>query len=456
MKPRVLNIIFGLFVTACLVTSCLGDDTIEFEFSSDASITGFSIVDSIVTYYPGTTSAGKDTTLSFAVLGSNYPFVINQNEGLIYNQDSLPVGTDVSKVVVDITADTYGIYIAAETDSIWEETDSLNFENPIRFKVMAEIGTYGRTYTAMINVHQQDPDLMAWHKVEGNFPTTISKQKAVYMNGSIHVFAEQDEQVAVTTTKTDDAKTWTPLEAIDIPTKADYSSAMVWGNRLYILADGLLYASDNGVNWTKVETAQTFSGLLANIHSEHNRKIIGTDAENRYIESEDGINWTTHDILPFGFPEEGTSFVSYPLATNPAISRVVLMGNNPAEADTTSVVWTQLSDENQWTELYPAQASDACPRLETPSIINYNSRLYAFGGTADNTFSPLYESADNGITWHAPDKKIAFPDEFDTLYKSSKGDYSFITDENNFIWMMWSQTGEVWKGRINKLGFKKR
>ena len=158
MKLNVLNIVIGMFITACAITSCLDSDVTEYEYSSRASITAFSITDSIVTYHQ-TTIDGKDTTISTSVIGANYPFIINQNEGLIYNSDSLPLGTDVSKVVVDITGDTYGIYIVAENDSLWEEGDSLDFRTPIQLKVMSEIGTFGRTYTAKINVHQQDPEL---------------------------------------------------------------------------------------------------------------------------------------------------------------------------------------------------------------------------------------------------------------------------------------------------------
>ena len=161
MKLRVLNIIVSLFITACTISSCLDSDVVEYEYSSNASITAFSITDSIITYYPAVVN-GKDTTLSTAVVGAKYPFVINQHEGLIYNPDSLPVGTDVSKVVIGITADTQGIYIVAETDSLWEEKDSLEFKNPIQFKVLAENGSFGRTYTAKINVHQQEPDSLSW------------------------------------------------------------------------------------------------------------------------------------------------------------------------------------------------------------------------------------------------------------------------------------------------------
>ena len=62
---------------ACCITSCLDSDVQEYELSSNSSITAFSITDSIVTYYPAVVN-GIDTTLSTGVIGSDYPFIINQ------------------------------------------------------------------------------------------------------------------------------------------------------------------------------------------------------------------------------------------------------------------------------------------------------------------------------------------------------------------------------------------
>ena len=67
MKLRVINIIVSLFITACTISSCLDSDVVEFEYSSNASITAFSITDSIVTYYPAVVN-GIDTTLSTGVI----------------------------------------------------------------------------------------------------------------------------------------------------------------------------------------------------------------------------------------------------------------------------------------------------------------------------------------------------------------------------------------------------
>ena len=51
---------------------------------------------------------GKDTTRTCTVDGTKYPFAIDQVTRHIYNVYSLPVGTDISKVVVSIKSDGIG------------------------------------------------------------------------------------------------------------------------------------------------------------------------------------------------------------------------------------------------------------------------------------------------------------------------------------------------------------
>lgn len=450
MKLKVLNIIFSLFLAVCTITSCMDLSGEEYEYSSNASITGFAITDSIVTVI------GTDTT---TVLGVYYPFIINQNEGRIYNADSLPVNTDISKVVVNITADTYYIYVVAAQDSLWESTDTLDFRRPIEFKVLAETGVSGRTYKAQINVHQQDPDSLVWRKMTSEFASNIQAQKAVCTNSHIYIFAEQESQIAMTSSKTSDGKNWTQLATINIPVKADYTSVMTWNNILYILADNQLYTSVNGLDWTKVDTEQTFSKLLAN--SENNNKLIGIDTENHYISSKDGIVWEQYDLLPVEFPIGNYTFANYPLGTNPNIDRIVLLGKNEASTDTTTIVWSQLGSENEWTPLTYDNNNHGCPKLENATIIRYNNKLYTFGGSGEyngnvSPFNNFFESRDNGISWRTVTKKVMFPEEFTHLYNEANGNYSCVIDNKQYIWIVWGQTGEVWRGRINKMGFKKQ
>ena len=457
MKLRILNIFASLLITACAITSCLDDYDTEYELSADACITAFSIKDSIITYYQSKIG-DKDTTLSTAVVGAEYPFIISHTDGLIYNPDSLPYGTDVSKVVVDIISDYY-LYIVAETDSLWEQKDSLNFEQPIQFKVLAQNGVFGRTYTAKINVHQQDPEVMTWEKMSNNFSTEIKAQKAIYTNKQIYIFAEQGSKVAMTCTT--DGKVWSDLKAIDIPIKADYSSVMAWGNQFYILANQELYTSTNGLNWNKVETGVSIARLLANSQTANSQKIMGIDTDNYFIGSEDGILWNRYEAVPESFPTTKTSYVSYELDTNSEISRTILVGNDELSTDTTTSAWMQISTENSWNELYLERQIFACPKLENLSLIRYNNLLYIFGGPGRRNsdiapFSNFFASEDSGITWKIINKNVMFPDEFEDLYEQTDGQFSFVVDDNQYLWIIWSQIGEVWRGRINKLGFDKQ
>lgn len=456
MKLRLLNIITSLFVISCMTTSCLDSDSdILYDYSSAASITAFSIGD-IETPFD-TKVNGKDTTLTATVKGADYPFIIDQSLGLIYNVDSLPVGTNVKKVVPEISADGY-VYIVAETDSVWEEKDSLNFENPIKFKVMAMDGTFGRIYTAKVNVHQQDPEGMTWNKISSNFDKNIGKQKAVYFNQQIYVFAEQEEQVAVTVADPQNAGQWSDLQTIDIPEKADYTSVVVWGESLYMLASNELYCSDNGINWTKVATDQKLNSLVASVDMADSQKLVGITTDNFYTESVDGSSWTTYEAIPAEFPQGIYSFACYPLETNNQINRLVLMGQNDIADDTTNVVWTQFATEQEWIPLYMEDNANNCPNLENSSMIHYNHQLYVFGGPGKNNdsakaFDYLYRSNDNGIGWTPITEKALFPEEFASLYTAADGNYSCVVDENHFLWIMWGKTGEVWRGRINRLGF---
>ena len=326
---------------------------------------------------------------------------------------------------------------------------------------MAQTGVFGRTYTAKINVHQVDPDSLNWTKIESNFSTGIQGQKAVYANNHIYVFGEQDDQVIMTMASVDNAKTWSEPIAINIPGKTDYTSAMFWGNQFYILAENSLYTSADGINWHPLDTSYPIAQLTGGVYTENNQKIIGIDVDNYYIESTDGLIWSRHGVMPADFPCRRISYVDYALDTNPKFDKITLIGDNGISTDTVAVVWTQLSSENEWTDLTPDNNNYGCPNFENISMIHYNNKLYTFGGKAQHegnidAFSKFYVSEDNGISWEAVTKKMMFPEEFKSLYDQAEGNYSCIVDDNQFIWIIWSQSNDIWRGRINKLGFEKQ
>ena len=72
MKIKFLTVITSLLAAAFMITSCLDDNEVEIEYSSESSITAFAIKDKIETQYTKEVN-GKDTTLTFTVDGAKYP-----------------------------------------------------------------------------------------------------------------------------------------------------------------------------------------------------------------------------------------------------------------------------------------------------------------------------------------------------------------------------------------------
>lgn len=100
MRIKFLSVIVSFFLVSFAVTSCL--DTEEIEYSPDATIHAFAL----------------DT-----IHGVNYKFTIDQlgpdGVGLIYNQDSLPVGSDtiIDRILIKTLTTTSGI-ITAKTQRV--------------------------------------------------------------------------------------------------------------------------------------------------------------------------------------------------------------------------------------------------------------------------------------------------------------------------------------------------
>ena len=89
--------------------------------------------------------------------------------------------------------------------------------------------------------------------------------------------------------------------------------------------------------------------------------------------------------------------------------------------------------------------------LNVPSIISYNEAFYAFG----NDFNVFYTSP-SGITWKEASKKFYFPE---ALKARTGANYSIVVDKQQFIWIILSKDGgddEIWRGRLNKMGFDKQ
>ncbi len=78
-------------------------------------------------------------------------------------------------------------------------------------------------------------------------------------------------------------------------------------------------------------------------------------------------------------------------------------------------------------------------------------REFLFQKQADVTmsFASLYESLDGGIAWRTR-SYLPLPNGLN----STDGVFAVASDTDNYLWIVCGGSGQVWRGRLNRLGWK--
>lgn len=478
MKIKFLPLLAVFFAATSIMTSCLDNDVEQITYTSETSITGFSL-GTLNINRMGKDKNGLDSPYVDTLDCSNYPFTINQLTREIENKDSLPYGTHIDKVITNVTYDA-GILVykpkGAEKDTLWTSTDSIDFSgdtyctstnknSPIEFKVWAYSNAIGQAYKVKINVHQQIPDTIAWKKFDNSFSNgNLSKQKAVYANGKVYVFGKNgdDTHIEYSDVANDNPSSWTPV-TINI-TDVDTYSATAWAGNIYFLAGGTndkrLYKLSVTTDEIEPVGTETFEMLIGGNDIKSELYVVKDGESGIYKESP----WTK-DTDPFTQFKAGQPFFSNTTTAsyNSNITTTVALCYNQGNTanDTTALVFNRISSDNKWEE---RMQNLPLPNLKNVTMIYYDGKLYAFGGESVKPevkpFSQFYCSTDNGLCWRPVTECMAFPAEFSTLYTTHHGNYSCAvtpkleseTSRGNFIWIVW-EDGSICRGRINRLGF---
>lgn len=478
MKIKFLPLIAVFFAATSIMTSCLDNDVDQITYTSETSITGFSLgtlhIDRV-----GKDKNGLDSPYVDTLDCSNYPFTIDQINRTITNKDSLPVGTYIDKVITSITYDAGMLAYkpkGSERDTIWTSTDSIDFTDPVEFKVYAYSGVEGKPYTITINVHKQEPDTISWKKFDNNpfSAGSLSEQKAVYANGKVYVFGKNGNgtHIEYSDVANDNPSSWVPVTD-NIPSNIDTYSATVCAGYIYFLAgtNKQLYKLDANSNKITSVGTETFEMLIGGNDIKSELYAVKGGKSGIYKE-----NTWTEDADPFTqFPAGKPFFSNTTTASyNSNITSTVALCYNQGNTanDTTALVFNRMSSNNKWEERIQ---NLPLPNLENVTMIYYDGKLYAFGGGYKEIkpFSQFYCSTDNGLCWRPVTECMAFPAEvsdtenpnreyinFPDLYDTHHGNYSCAvtpklengTSRGNFIWIVW-EDGSICRGRINRLGF---
>lgn len=453
--------------TMFLLTSCLNNSDDTSTYYGDTAITAFTL-GTLNRYVHVKTSAGKDSTYKSTLTGSSYNFYIDQVSKTIYNPDSLPIWTDNSKVVCTITSKNGGLIYSKsmKSDSIFyhNSSDSVDFSKPRTFYVYATDGSAYRQYTIKVNVHQELSDTFMWHKISTNSTiAAFTGMKALELNGKILLFGTNGSETAIYSTPESDGAEWTKI-ATNLSLDADaYKNVIIHNGMLFAKSNSSILKSADGASWTTVSATTDITSLVAS-----STKNLFAIRNNNLVSSHDGgINWTKESLDDDStlLPSRDFTYYTMPLPSNDSIDRVMIVGNRSANdysTDTASVVWNKIEDYSNgseagtWTYFNVAKDnySGYAPRLTNLTMVPYDDGVLAFGGdgigkSKATAFNHFYQSRDNGITWKN-NSAYHFPEGF----SSSKTSFAAVKDSKNNLWIICGESGQIWRGRLNRLGWE--
>lgn len=464
---RFLSPVLLLLSAAFLLASCLKNDNDDVTLYDDTAITSFQITAAKI-YKHAVSSTGADSVyVETSTAVSNYPFSINQLTGEITNPDSLPVGTDVTKLLCSYSSKNNGYVmiqnIGSDTLRYLSTTDSTDFSVERTLKVLSSDGNHTRDYKVNVKVHKEDGDCFAWHSLTANSAfASLAGMKAVALGNRIVVAGKEDNQTVVFVSSQDGSGSWNKLEGTTFSADA-YKNIAVKDNYVYILDNGVLKASDDCTIFTDVSTNTSLKLLLGSSRTE----LYALSADSVLMVSADnGTTWTADDVddNKAWLPSENLSLNSSAFAYSDSTDYVLLAGNRPESADSTSAVatvWRKLveygtvKEPTQWSHIvFDDTNNNPLPRLDGLTVLPYDEKFLAFGGAGiggctESAFAKVYESIDGGITWKAT-SAYTLPSDF----SASASNYAATVDSDNNIWLISGQAGRVWKGKLNRLGWK--
>ena len=386
---RYFRLLCMALATVMLCVSCLNDD--------DSNVTEDYRETAITSFYLGTldqnlhttSSTGTDSVYKKTIDCSSYKFHIDQLQRRIFNTDSLPVGTDVTRAVCTIATYKKGvIWLAGATEDdmkLYSSSDSIDFSQPVKMRVYAYGSSEYSTYTVSVNVHQQEGDEFNWEQMSA---MTETAQQA-YLN------------------------TRTGQETSE-------------GGRLIGRCSTELYALTTD-NWLRVSK----DGGLTWDYDE-----LGDDAS----------------LLP----TDDLAYVSYPYSSYSDMDYVLIGGSRSSASypdDNHTFLWYKVVDHSvmenatRWSFIEVADNNYLyLPRLTGLSLFRYDGRTFAVG--LNGTTLMIYETKDGGITWKES-SDVSLPAQLE----SGSAVVAFV-DADNYIWVLQTSTGQLWRGRHNRLGWK--
>ncbi len=435
MKSKIS--IFALsFVTVCMMSSCLGDkDDTEIVTYDDAAIIGLTLGE-----LKKPSDSGKEND---SVKITGYTLNIDQYNGIITNApDSLPVGTNLTNVNFTVISCVNGgaAYIKNLTDEYYPPLitkQNYDFTQPRELLVLSSSGQFSKKYTVNIVAHKEIADTIIWNKLDAeNEIKSYTSVKAGICKNNLVVLGKTASGTELKTLVDGSLKKMRSFGA--------NATMTTDGNTIYVTDGGVIYSSSDAKNWN------TVSADVKSVLGVCGKEMFAISNANKLMMSfNNGVSWKNDDIDDDAryIPSSDINFVSSVTESNADVKRAFVIGNSSANSKKAEV-WSKIVEDNTEKDLswmyqkFNESNNYYLPRLRNLSVAAYDGNLFAIGGECNK----LYYSEDCGICWKE-NNIFKLPKEFTATTAS------IAVDDDYFIWIVCTGSGQVWKGRLNKMGW---
>lgn len=459
MNKKCLSFL-ALCSVVLIASSCLGSSDDDLTYYNDAALTSFTL-GTVNQYVHTTSSTGTDSTYVVSVTGSKYKFYIDQLSHEVYNVDSLPMGSDAKHLICTITAKNSGIIaiksMTSDSLSYYTSTDSLDFSQPRQIVVYNSNVSAFTKYNVTVNVHQEDSNTLVWSRMADNASLAAFKSvKAVAADDYLWLFGSDGTSTHAYYSNITNGNSWTQ-SSVSLSADA-WKNVAVSRGVPYVLSEGKLYALQP-------------SGATVHEAGNADRLVAGSGSGVYAVTSEgglslfDGSRWEAQNMEGSAscLPVRDWSYAVQPIVTNDSTDVVLLAGSRSltdAASDTTDVIWQKVDEysngasSDAWVYA-EASTGFGLPRMANLQLFAYDSSVLAIGGrgmggSSVPAFNGFYQSFDKGLTWRKSDL-YTMPSGF----SGSEECFAVVADKNNFIWIFAGNSGQVWRGRLNRLGWAK-
>lgn len=428
-------------------TSCLNSTDEDITYYDDTAVTAFSLGTVNRILHTTASDGVTDSTYKVSYSASTYPFYIDQLQKLIYNADSLPYGTDATKLLCTITTKNSGTAVlvlknqaGADSLAYYSATDSIDLSSPMRLRVFNLSGTAYREYTVTVNVHRQKGTEVSWTKTSHDALAAVSGRKLIFLGQQTFLFGQQGGQTVVY------RHNGTTYERLAPTFDANaYQSVVTMNGYLYLTDNGSVKRSADGETWETTGTPAEPTRLIG----AGSTKLYALTANAIVSSADNGATWTAESLDDDAsmLPADNVNFVCMAVKTNAGTNKLVLIGRR----DGHTRVWSKVEENAAGAQPAPWLFYNDDPHNILTLPLTDNLQVVAFDGgllAIGDDFSTLYKSNDQGLTWQAYGDLTITAD-----FGRTAAPFAVATDSTNTLYISKAGSPDIWAGRIARLGW---